>query len=728
MAPKKKAPKRTAKAKRLPIKGKVHASKTRKTKPASKAVEAIPQAATPLKPKEQVTIAAAKGRPMLTWVGKRPLRSVTPFPAQHVESYTAPNADKTLTQNPDIWKDWPSCYPQGGLLFHGDNKEVLAHLLANGFRGKVQLIYIDPPFDSGADYVRKITLRGSEGVAKIEGESYALGEQIQYTDIWANDNYLQFMFERFCLIKELLGETGILWVHCDVNKSHYLRLLLEEVFGPESLINEIIWQRISAHPDSTFFGHVHDTLFFVAKRPDEVSFNTLYAPYPKEFVERYFTRDDNDGRGKYWTGDLTAPGPRPALDYEFKGHRPPSGRVWFTLKEKMENLDRDRRIYLPPNGGVPKLKRYYNEYPGIPLTTLWTDVKSLAGLGASAGERLGYPTQKPEALLERIIRTCSISGDLVLDCFIGSGTTAAVSQKFGRRWIGCDINKGAIQTTAKRLQTIVQEQIEDEKHASPRTASLPGMEADNKDEVPKPAQLGFTTWRVNDYDLAIQHNEAVNLACEHIGVTRTPSDSFFDGTLGQKLAKIIPFGHPLSLTDLEDVRAKIESRPNDSRDVVVVCLGKELGVEEWLANWNRMRKQGNTPNKIEVIELRTDPKYGKFFAHKPAQTRVKVSRSDGNLTIDVQDFISPTILERLQEQAGPLLATKITDWRALVDSVMIDPAYDGKVFNIALADVPERKQDLVQGQYKLPAPRGKTVVAVKVTDMLGEEVLVQQEV
>ena len=150
-------------------------------------------------------------------------------------------------------------------------------------------------------------------------------------------------------------------------------------------------------------------------------------------------------------------------------------------------------------------------------------------------------------------------------------------------------------------------------------------------------------------------------------------------------------------------------------------------MEVWLANWNRMRKQGNTPNKIEVIELRTDPKYGKFFAHKPAKARVKVSRGDGKLTIDVQDFISPTILERLQEQSGPLLAPKITDWRAMVDCVMIDPAYDGKVFNIALADVPERKQDLVQGRYELPAPKGKTVVAVKVTDMLGEEVLIQQE-
>jgi hypothetical protein len=137
-----------------------------------------------------------------------------------------------------------------------------------------------------------------------------------------------------------------------------------------------------------------------------------------------------------------------------------------------------------------------------------------------------------------------------------------------------------------------------------------------------------------------------------------------------------------------------------------------------------MRKQGDTPNKIEVIELRSDPKYGKFIAHKPATARVEIHQVKGKLVVEVRDFLSPSIVERLQEQAGPLLSPKIPDWRAMVDSVMIDPAYDGKVFNIALADVPERKQDYVQGKYELEVPNGKTTVAVKITDMLGEEVLV----
>jgi len=623
---------------------------------------------------------------MLTWVGKRPLRSVTPFPAQHVESYTVPNVDEALAQNPETWKDWPSRYPQGGLLFHGDNKEVLAHLLANGFRGKVQLIYIDPPFDSGADYVRKVTLRGVEGAAKLQGESYALGEQIQYTDIWANDNYLQFMYERLMLLKELMAENAAIVMHCDHNVVHLLRCLLDEVFMAQNFVNEIIWHHAVIGAGRGIYRclpKAHETLLCYAKN-NEYVFNTDDRAVRVPYKERITENLSQDEKGYFYTRGRTG-----------------TDNPW----------SKDPRY----------LKTYVDIKKGKLVHDAWDDITTYRAQG---DEYVGYPTQKPEELIQRVVSLLSNRGDLVLDAFIGSGTTAAVAQKLGRRWIGCDINKGAIQTTTKRLQSVIAEQVASSYVASQQQELL----ADDKPKAAPPAQLGFTVHRVNDYDLAIQHNEAVNLACEHIGVTRTLSDSFFDGTLGHKLVKIIPFGHPLSLTDLEDVRAKIESRPNDSRDVVVACLGRELGVEAWLANWNRMRKQGNTPNKIEVIELRTDPKYGKFFAHKPAQARVKVSRSNGKLTIDVPDFISPTILERLQEQAGPLLAPKITDWRAMVDSVMIDPAYDGKVFNIVLADVPERKQDFVQGRYELPAPKGKTVVAVKVTDMLGEEVLAQQEV
>jgi hypothetical protein len=156
--------------------------------------------------------------------------------------------------------------------------------------------------------------------------------------------------------------------------------------------------------------------------------------------------------------------------------------------------------------------------------------------------------------------------------------------------------------------------------------------------------------------------------------------------------------------------------------VTVVSLGKELAVDAWLEDWNRYRKQKGFPNKIEIIELRTDERYGKFFEHKPARAKVEIKRTGGKIKIRIADFISPTILERLQQQAG-VLSPKIEDWRSMVDSVMIDTAYDGKVFNVAHSDVPERKNDLVLGEYELAAPKKKTTVAAKITDMLGEEVL-----
>lgn len=703
---------RTAKVKKA-AKAKLAPAKAQRKTKAVVAKLAAPASAV-IKPKEQVAVSKAKGRPMLAWVGKRPLRAVTAFPAQYVESFATPGADKMAIADATIWKDWPGRYSRGGLLFHGDNKEVLAHLLANGFRNQVHLICIDPPFDSGADYVRKVTLRGVGGTAKLDGETYSLGEQIQYTDIWANDNYLQFMYERVLLLKELLSDGGSIYLHCDPRRSAFLRLVLDEVFGPDNFQSEIIWQRTNAHnmPSRTF-ARSHDSILFYTKGNVGV-FNEQTVPVSEAQLKRY----EPDEQGRLYTGqDLTYSTVNVNRHFEWRGTKPPPNRSWGFSIDELERLWSEGLI-LTKKDGTPRLdglKVYYDPKKGKPVGSVWADVDRV---GNTSAERLDYPTQKPEALLDRIVKSSSNPGDIVLDCFIGSGTAAAVAQKLGRRWIGCDINKGAVQTTAKRLQVDIAGQV-----ASAQQHELP---VDDKVGDVPPAQFAFAVYRVNDYDLAIQHNEAVNLACEHIGVTRTLGDAFFDGTLGNRLVKIVPFGHPLSPVDLEDVKRELEARATESRDLTVVCLGKELSVDVWLADWNRLRKQGNAPNKIEIIELRTDPKYGKFIAHQPAQARVDIRRVKGKesdkLLVEVKDFISPTIIERLQGQGG-LLAPKIPDWRAMVDTVMIDPAYNGEFFNIALFDVPERKQDYVQARYELPAPAAETTVAVKITDMLGEEVI-----
>jgi len=325
-------------------------------------------------------------------------------------------------------------------------------------------------------------------------------------------------------------------------------------------------------------------------------------------------------------------------------------------------------------------------------------------------------------LVSRIIEASSDPDDLVLDCFIGSGTTAAVAQRLGRRWIGCDINKGAIQTTAKRLRAIIDEQV------AAAQAPQQGSLLTETPATPPPAQLGFSLWRVNDYDLQIQHNEALELACQHLGVQRTKTDRFFDGTLGTKLVKIIPFTHPLSPTDLEDIKAELKARPDEERAISVVCLGKELAADAWLVEWNKHRTAQSThANRIDAIELRTDPKYGGFLVHEPATATVAIARKGEEIRIEVQDVISPSIVKRLA-QAAPGLKPRIPDWKAVVDCVLIDTTYDGATFRVAHADIPERKQDYIQASYRLPAPTGSTCVAVKVIDLLGEEILVIKHV
>ncbi|MDP1715335.1 MAG: site-specific DNA-methyltransferase [Anaerolineales bacterium] len=606
-----------------------------------------------------------------------------------VETFAPEHAPKT---DKNLWKDWTEKFPKGGLLFHGDNKDVLAHLLANGFRGKVKLIYIDPPFDSGADYVRKVNLRGKGNQSTFNGEDYGLGEQIQYTDIWANDNYLQFMYERLLLLKELLSDDGTIWVHCDWRKSQHLRCLLDEVFSPDSFKAHVIWRTMtsSGYKGKKSLGRSHADLLYYSKS-EKFTYNPSYLEMTPEMRARYSHADPDSRLFKdSYLGDVTP--------------------------ETVEELRKSNLLYVTSTGGF-RIKHYLDEADGTLADDIWTDINPENSQSALLTD---YPTQKPEALLSRIIELTSNQNDIVLDCFLGSGTTAAVAQRLGRRWIGADINKGAIQTTAKRLQGIIEGQL---KNAKNKSKPLPGME---EDETPPPAQFSFAVNRVNDYDLQIQHNEALELACEHLGITRTKTDSYFDGTLGKKLVKIVPFNHPITPLDMEEVKRELGNRPQEERDVVVVGYGKELAVQTWLEDWNRNRKRTGLPNQIEAKDLRVDAKSGGFFVHKSAEANIKFKRAGDKVNIEIDTFLSPTIIERLKSQAG-LLSPQIDDWRSMVDSVMIDSAYDGKVFNITLADVPEKKNDLVEGKYVVEAKKN-AIIAVKVTDMLGEEVLVVKEV
>ena len=654
--------------------------------------------------KKRIKIAHAKGRPVLTWIGKKPIRQITPFPAQRIESF-GPFIE-TPHWDPELWRDWPEEFPQEGLLYHGDNKEVLAHLISNGFRGKVKLVYIDPPFGSGANYVRKIQLRGIKGRAKIEGKGYSLGEQIQYTDIWEHDNYLQFMYERLLLLRELLSNDGSIYLHCDTSKNHLLRCLLDEVFGPDCFRNEIIREKCNPkNYTKNAFGNVHDTIYLYSKSTDKQVWSRPYSPWGQDELSNAFPKIEEKTGRHYKTAPLHAPETRKGeTGKKWRGLAPPPGTHWRYVHAELDRLDEASRIEWSSTGN-PREKIYSDESKGKFVQDIW--------LGMKDTPKLGYPTEKNEALCEWIVNASTEPGDIVLDCFVGSGTTAAVSQRLGRRWIGCDINRGAIQVTCKRLQLIMEEQAKQSLLVS-------------TDGVFSPAQLSFSVFNVNNYNLRTQHDEMVRLVCEHIGIVRS-KDSFFDGVLGKRLCKVATLTQPLSPLDLDSLKTELEARPDEDRNIVIVCLGKEISTEQWLDDWNRLRTNGNVPNQIEVIELRTDPKYGRFLVHKPSSARISMKREGKKIRIDIQEFVSPSIIERLTMQAG-FLEPDIDHWAAMVDSVMIDPSYNGKVFDVVYSDIPTNHDDYVKGSYLIDAPEEKVLVAVKITDMLGEEVVITCEV
>ena len=305
---------------------------------------------------KRVQVAEAKGRPMLQWVGKRPLDHVTAFPAQLVERFD-PTAEilRSAQNGGDVGAESGGYPTRGNLLFHGDNKDVLAWLLAHGYRGKVDLVYIDPPFDSGADYLRRVQLRGGHEKASIDGEGYTLGEQIQYTDIWANDTYLQFMYERLLLLRELISECGTLWLHSDYHRSHYLKCLCDEVFSESGFVTEVIWNRAAPRGNvKKGFSVAHDTLLVYSKKP-EPEWHPPLLDYSEDYKAR-FNKTDKDGR-RYALDNMISPNPdRPNLDYVWKGVR----RVWRVRRERMEELEAQGRLEYT-SGGIARYKRYLDE-------------------------------------------------------------------------------------------------------------------------------------------------------------------------------------------------------------------------------------------------------------------------------------------------------------------------------------------------------------------------------
>ena len=329
------------------------------------------------------------------------------------------------------------------LVIHGECQAACAHLLATG--QKVDLVYIDPPCASGANYGKTILLRRhphglrqSADGAVIEAEGW---EEALYGDIWNKEDYLNWMYENLVAIKAVMSDSASIYVHLDWHIGHYVKILLDEVFGEENFRNEIVWKRTTAHSDAQTYGVNCDSIYYYSRRDDFV-FNEGFQAYSDEYLAR-FSSTDPDGR-KWEGGNLTAKGLRGGgYSYTYKG----CTSLWRCPLTTMEEHDRQGRLHFTNNNGI-RLKVYQDELKGMPCQALWDDIPAV---NSQAGERVDYSTQKPEALLKRVIETSSEKGMLVADFFGGSGVTAKVAHDLGRRFVHSDIGVNSIQTARDRL-------------------------------------------------------------------------------------------------------------------------------------------------------------------------------------------------------------------------------------------------------------------------------------
>jgi adenine-specific DNA-methyltransferase len=559
-----------------------------------------------------------RGFPELHWTGKRPFTSTNYFPAQLKEVYG---------EATDGWLN---------KIYWDDNLQVISHLLKS-YRGKISLIYIDPPYDSKADYKMKVNLKDQE-----TENSHTNFEEKQYSDIWTNDEYLQFMYERLTLLRELLTETGSIYVHCDWHKGHHLKCVMDEVFGISSFQNEIAWGYKTQGATKKRWSRKHDTILFYTKSNIEWTFNTQYE---RSYMMHTYGFDKED----------------------FK-------------------IDEEGRQY---------------------RDALVRDFWEISAIQSSTSENLPYPTQKPEALIQRILLASSNPGDIVFDCFMGSGTTQAVALKLGRRYIGADINLGAIQVTTKRLLGVAQELSTDNKQTK----------LFNKEEdKPNKFFIGFEVYNVNHYDVFRNPVEARELLLEALEINKLEKGQLFDGEKDGRMVKIMPVNRIASRADLGELIAGLDLKafekrhkksPNEPVEkITLVCMGHEPDLKASLEKEVEPYKLD-----IEVVDILRDRQDLQFKRDSEA----KVVINKGKLVIE--RFYPMNLLGKLSLEKG-----KVKDWRELVECVMIDWNYDGAVLTPTTVDIPE-KDELVSGTYPIPKDAG--TIRVKITDLLSESLEVE---
>lgn len=613
--------------------------------------------------------------------------------------------------------------PWHNRLIYGDNLLAMAALLAGdektpSLRGKIDLIYIDPPFDSKADYRTKVTLPGVE----LEQKPTVI-EQFAYSDTWADGtaSYLAMITPRLILMRELLADTGSIYVHLDWHVGHYVKIVMDEVFGKENFVNEVVWKRSDAKGDSAqgskHYSRVHDVILMFQKSESR-HWTPLFLPLSESYIENFYKYEDSDGR-KYKLENMLGPGGAANGNpvYEVMGVT----RPWRYSKERMQRLIEAGLVIQTRPGTVPMQKRFLDDSKGVQVGSWWDDISMLRGW---SGEKVDYATQKPEALLDRIIRASCPENGLVADFNGGSGTTAAVAEKLGRRWITTDLGKPACMIMRKRLidqnaKTFLYQAI-----------------GDYQVEAAK-AMLG-RDFRIGDL---------AQIVLSLYGALPLPAEENPTRNLGQVSgggSKVLVLADsPNKLTGAATLKKAIAQRDNlmgGWDKVVVLGWNFEPSIGESIAALNddrlevlvippdlmdRLKKKGG------LEKLRGTVRFAslQYLTIYPVDRKIAVDGQE-TLKIRLKNYVllSPEAINLDEANRAKLQAVANAEPLALIEYWAVDPDYDGQVFRSVWQDYRGNVDNdgdplrvVNTAEFTVPAHPGPRRVCVRVVDVFGFE-------
>jgi len=588
----------------------------------------------PLPDKYRFLLFQDKREVELVWNGKSSETCNIVLPFQVIEQVDEPRAEKDTRLQMSMFdldargrqlKGWTN------KLIWGDNKLILSSLKNGPLReeiekqGGLKLIYIDPPFDVGADFSMDIEIGGDTFTKKPN-----ILEEIAYRDTWGKgaDSFIAMIYERMALMRDLLAEDGSIYVHCDWRVNSFIRLAMDEIFGRDNFKNELAWQktRVSKSQSSTF-GNTHDSIILYSK--GNAIFNPQFLPHPESYKKSHYNMVEEGTGRNYGLWDFTQKGQGEPRRFGSQTLAPPAGKHWIWSQERIDEGFKEKRIVFTSTG-MPRLKRYFDESQGNQISDVWTEVFDV---NAVAEERLAYPTQKPEALLERIIKASSNEGDLIADFFCGSGTTAAVAEKLGRKWIVSDLGKFAIHTTRKRLIG-VQRQLKAE------GKDYRAFEILNLGKYERQHYIGVNpNLREAEQQKQLAEKEAafLDLILRAYRAEKTEGFATFHGKKAGRLVAIGPVNLPVTRLFVDEVI--LECRKKHITRVDILGFEFEMGLFPNVLDEARAKGIDIAPKYIpaEVFDKRAVEKNQVVF-HDVAAIEIKPHVKKNSVAVELTDF------------------------------------------------------------------------------------------